>query len=400
MQSLTMTSFEEVVILVPAARYNAEIAAATATHAEALADAKRALENMAEQLMQANETIQQQQSTMQENERIYAEALRRNEGLLKTNRDQSEMLKTAAAIHQEKDAEIERLKQRIAELTPAAPPVIVEPKPEEPKPVPVNDAPIITKTRLENVRGVCVTLGLKAPSPTVDATARELIQLAARMGFNVVRFFRNRDEVRDDLKRSQDDPRNLYAVARKLGLAVVADTINRAGEMYSDTDLSQYLAGLKSMGAAALVFDDANQYTDSKNDDGSLKWQPGFLENMVRRVRERSDLPLIASVRANAAVGAYKPLFDFVEFQTFGRLSELDDYLKRPADCFVLDGQQSIGLDYLRGAHDVILKYPPAAAFWYSALDQKTDWREMPDKVALIEKTVQAMKDLQTQKQP
>lgn len=328
------------------------------------------------QLNDAVVSIKTLQDTIAENDRVYAESVRKCEGLLKTNRDQA--------------SEIDRLKARIAELE--APPVVTLPPvivPPAPPVVPVMPLkPIISKTELNFVAGCCITLGFKPPSATVDATARELMKLISNMGFNTVRFFRNKDEVRDDLKRNPEDPRNLYAAAKKLGLTVVADTINRAALDLSDTELSQYLAGLKSLGAALLVFDDANQYNEPKKD--GTRYPPNTLKDMVARVRQYSDLPIIASVRANARVEDYKPLFDFVEFQTFGRLTELDDFLRLPADCFVLDGQATIGNDYLRGAHDVIMKYPPNAFFYYSSLDEDTDWRTMTDKVALIEKTVKA----------
>jgi hypothetical protein len=323
-------------------------------------------------LNQANATIKTLQDAAVERDRAYDVLVSDTAILMDENRRFS--------------AEIDRLNARIADLQ--KPPVVVPPVVE----VKPTSAPVISKTELRNVRGACITLGLEAPSPAIDAAARELMHLIQRMGFNVVRFFRNKDEVRDDLKRPHDDPRNLYAIAKKLNLVVVADTVNRAAEMYSDTELSQYLAGLKSLGAAALVFDDANQYFDAKNPDGSLKFHPTALAAMVGRVRRFSELPLIASVRANAAVGEYKPLFDFMEIQGFGNPEELRGFLKLERDAIVLPAEEKNSLDYFRRAHDVILDNPPDAAFWYSAFDEKTNWLEMPDKVALIEKTVQAMK--------
>lgn len=329
---------------------------------------------VAEGLQQAASTIEQQREAL-------AAQAKELETALNKNREQSAKLLEASQV-------MAQQQKRITELE-GKPPVIVPPAPPVVPVVPVTPLkPIITKTELNFVAGACITLGFKAPSATMDATARELMRLVSDMGFNTVRFYRNKDEVRDDLKRNPEDPRNLYAAAKKLGLTVVADTINRAALDLSDTEFSQYLAGLKSLGAALLVFDDSNQYRDKKP-DGTF-YPAGTLEKMVARVRQFSDLPLLASVRANARVQDYKPLFNFVEFQTFGKLTELDDFLRLPADCFVLDGQATVGNDYLRGAHDVILKYPPNAFFHYTALDEDTDWRNMDDKTALIEKTVKA----------
>lgn len=321
-------------------------------------------------LTEANATIERQKAAMAAMEQV--------------NGQQAVKLREALDVIAEQSRRIALLEKPVVTL-----PKPFEPVPPSPPVVPVTPLkPIITKTELNYVAGACVTLGFKPPSATVDATARELMKLISSMGFNTVRFFRNKDEVRDDLKRNPEDPRNLYAAAKKLGLTVVADTINRAALDLSDTELSQYLAGLKSLGAALLVFDDANQYVEPKKD--GTRYPPNTLKDMVARVRQYSDLPIIASVRANARVEDYKPLFEWVEFQTFGRLTELDDFLRLPADCFVLDGQATVGNDYLRGAHDVIMKYPPNAFFYYSSLDEDTDWRTMPDKVALIEKTVKA----------
>lgn len=319
-------------------------------------------------LTEANATIERQKSAMAAMEQV--------------NGQQAVKLREALDVIAEQSRRIALLEKPVVTL----PPVIVPPAPPVVPVMPLK--PIISKTELNYVAGACITLGFKPPSATVDATARELMKLISSMGFNTVRFFRNKDEVRDDLKRNPEDPRNLYAAAKKLGLTVVADTINRAALDLSDTELSQYLAGLKSLGAALLVFDDANQYLEPKKD--GTRYPPNTLKDMVARVRQFSDLPILASVRANARVEDYKPLFEWVEFQTFGRLTELDDFLRLPADCFVLDGQATVGNDYLRGAHDVIMKYPPNAAFWYTSLDEDTDWRTMPDKVALIEKTVKA----------
>jgi hypothetical protein len=258
------------------------------------------------------------------------------------------------------------------------------------KPKPVPGAAIISRTELRNVRGFCITLGEESPSAEVDAVAVKLIELGASMGYNVVRFYRNKDEVRDDVKRRADDPRHLYAVAHRHGLVVAADTINRAALEFSDADLKAYLAGLETLGAKLLVFDDANQYRE-KRKDGTY-YPANTLEDMVARVRKFSGLPILASVRANAVIAQYRPLFDFVEFQTFGTAPELDTFLQRPADAFVLDTSATASLAYLNKVHATVLKRQPVATFDYSAWDEKINWLDVPDKVAVIKKRVQAVK--------
>lgn len=120
MNTLSMTTFDDVVLFMPAARFNAEKAALEAAHTEAMETLKRDLASITGQLVAANETIQRQHQTIQAADSAYSEALRRNEGLLKTNREQA--------------AQIDALKARLAALE--APPVIV---PDAPKPEPVSD---------------------------------------------------------------------------------------------------------------------------------------------------------------------------------------------------------------------------------------------------------------------
>lgn len=291
-------------------------------------------------------------------------------------------------------AENVTLRKRIEDMQPVKPPVVTEPPKPPPVVAPVVSAvkPIITKTELKNVAGFCVTLGRLPPSATVDATARELIVMGRGMGFNCVRFFRNKDEVAADLKRTPDDLRNLYAFAQKQGMVVVADTINRAAYDLNDAELKTYLAGLKTLGTPLYIFDDGNQYREAKNADGKLKYPAGTLERLVKRVRDlQPDMPIMASLTAGAVIKDYEPLFDFTEAQTFGSSANLDTFLDRGFDAYCLDGQASASLDYLRRAHDIILKDNPTAVFWYTASDEKTNWLDMDDKTALIEKTVKAL---------
>jgi hypothetical protein len=112
----------------------------------------------------------------------------------------------------------------------------------------------------------------------------------------------------------------------------------------------------------------------------------------VNRVRKFSKLPIMASLTGTAVIGQYA-MFDYTEAQTFGRIGELDDFLKRPFDAFCLDAQSSASADYLMKAHDVVLQFAPRFVFYYTALDRKTDWRQMPEKVRIIEGTVKALRE-------
>lgn len=299
--------------------------------------------------------------------------------------------RTLSKLNEEQAEQIDTLLLRIAKLEGTPLPIVVTPdKPPVVEP-PVAGAvkPIITKTELRNVAGYCITLGENAPSAGVDATARNLIVMGEGMGMNCVRFYRNPDEVRADVKRTPDDLRNLYSFSRKHGMVVVADTVDSVVLELNDTELKDYADGIKKLGAVLVVFNDANQFRGNRKD--GTPYPAGTLEKMVARWRAVSDLPIMASVTAGAKIEDYKPLFDFVEAQTFGKPAELDQFLDRGFDAYCLDGQASASLDYLRKAHDIILKDNPVAVWWYSAWDEKTLWTSMLDKTPLIEKTMKAL---------
>lgn len=310
------------------------------------------------------------------------------------NGQQAVKLREAVEVIAEQSRRIALLEKPVVTLPPVvippAPPVVpVTPPSIPPGEHPFELKPVINRHYMNNVAGFCITLGEDPPSATVDAQAREFILLGKRMGFKCARFYRNKDEVRADVKRTPEDLRNLYAFCLKNDIVPVSDTVDRAALELSDTELKEYLAGLKQLGSPLYIFNDANQYRGKKKD--GTPYPPMTLENMVKRVRTfQPDMPIMASVTAGAKIEDYRPLFEYVEAQTFGKTTELDSFLDRDFDAFCLDGQASVSLDYLRKAHDIILKDNPAAFWYYTASDEKTDWRNMTDKTALIEKTVKA----------
>jgi hypothetical protein len=257
--------------------------------------------------------------------------------------------------------------------------------------LPVVRKPTITKTELLNVAGICVKKD-DAPTTTQDENARQLILLASMMGFNVWRGFFNLGEVKAHLTYSETNIKNLPGYGRSLNMVFMADTVNSdAISALSELDFEICIRGLIKMGAVALFFDDANQYRDDRNADGSLKWPQGTLEKRVARVRKYSgDIPLIASLRGNAITSDYKPLFDFVEAQTFGgKITELDYFLKRKADfeVFNLDGQKTeVTLEYLKASEPVVLRNNPDNIYYYP--QTATEWKTMPLHLPIIKQII------------
>lgn len=255
----------------------------------------------------------------------------------------------------------------------------------------VTRKPTITKTELLNVAGICVDKD-DAPTTAQDENARQLILLASMMGFNTWRGFFNLAEVKVHLTYSETNIKHLPGYGRLLGMTFMADTVNSdAIWALSEADFAVYIKGLITMGATAFYFDDANQYRDDRNADGTLKWAEGTLEKRVARVRAYSGaIPLIASLRGNAITAQYKPLFDFVEAQTFGgKITELDYFLKRKGEfeVFNLDGQKNeVSKTYLEASEEIILRNNPRNIYYYPAT--ATEWKTMADRLPTIKRIV------------
>lgn len=383
MPDLSLMTFEQVYVFMPASQVNEEKRRA----AESANDEANQLRAEMTALSSTTDTIRSLLSLGNGDDLVIAvQALVTENGNLKRERatQDNEIVQLQKSIT--------TLTAQIAELTKPQPPEIEPPDMPDTQPIITPTDPVAVKpTEKLSGLGFTITLGLVAPSLEVDTAAGELMRMGAKMGFEWTRFFRNKEELSNDIWRKPDDPRNLYALALQLGLKVAADTIDVIALRLTDSELDKYLDYIETMGAKLLVFNDANQYREAKNADGSPKYPPGTLERLVERVRKRSKLPLMASLTATAALGAYT-MFDYTEAQCFGRIGELDDFLKRPFDAFCLEGRASASLDYLMKAHDILLQFKPSFAWWYTAFDKQTDWRTMPDKVALIEKTVKALK--------
>jgi hypothetical protein len=299
--------------------------------------------------------------------------------------------------------ERDNLRKRVRELEASAPvpPVVVPPV--IPPVIEIPTVPEVPPTSTPELSGTGFTLTTdETPGLNQDTAAGENMRLGASMGFEWARWYRNAAEVQTDVKRRPDDPRNLFALAQKLHLKIAADTMDVPALQYGDAQLAAYQSSLEDLGVSLWVVNDANQYREMKNPDGSLKYAPGTLERLVERLRKNSKLPIMASLTASAAIGAYG-MFDVLEAQCFGRIGELDDFLKRPFGAFCFDARESVTLDYLMKAHDVTLQYPPRFAWWYTAWFGRrpiTDWRQMPEKVRIIEGTVKALREKQKQNSP
>lgn len=224
-------------------------------------------------------------------------------------------------------------------------------------------APIINRQELNCVAALTIEKGDNEPSDEQYATVRHVLMQAASMGFNTWRGFFNLDEVREHLNMEPGDPNHLPQFGRTRGLEFIADTIDVVIPRLNDADLSAYIKGLETMGARAVVFNDADQYSIET------------LEKMVGRFRVISDLPVIASLRASANIRMYT-MFDYVEAQTFGTASELPNFLALPFDLFCLDARETMTAATLNERGEIMLAAQPQAFFYYAS--QAEDWLAMP----------------------
>ena len=260
-----------------------------------------------------------------------------------------------------------------------------------PAPLLTSRKPTITKTEMLNVAGVAVPKG-NAPSAAQDQNSRDLILLASMMGFNAWRGFFNLSEVKAHTAMADTNINHLPGYGRRLEMTVVFDTLNNPAVNLSDADLKIYLDGLRKMaGSGPFVgyFDDANQYREARNTDGTLKYPVGTLERLVGRIRQFApDIILIASLTAGANISNYKSkdLFDFVEAQTFGKIGELPGMLDNGFDVYCMDGRREISMDYLTQAVEIIAKSNPRNVFYY--VTAINDWKNMGEKIPLIKQTV------------
>lgn len=266
-------------------------------------------------------------------------------------------------------ATILNLQKQIADLT--KPPVIIPRK------------PTITKALMKDVAGLAIPKG-NAPSASQDQNARDLMLLWSLMGGNAWRGFFNLQEIKAHTAMAESNINHLPGYGRRLGLTFIADTLNNLAVNLNDADLKTALDGLRKMSGTDPfigVFDDANQYRDE------LKYPKGTLERLVGRIRSIApDIILIASLTANATINDYKPLFDFVEAQTFGKITELPVFLGRSFDVYCLDGRKEITADYLTKAGEIIASANPRSIFYY--VTSITDWKGIPEKLPLIKQAV------------
>jgi hypothetical protein len=322
------------------------------------------IETLTKNLQSAKEETQKQSAALEE-KNIVLNRLSIDNQTLKTELD---LARTA----------VSNLSARVMELSKTAPVLL-----------PIARKPIITKTEMKDVAGVAIPKG-NAPSAAQDQNTRDMILMASLMGLNGWRGFFNLQEVKAHTAATMTEGSisHLPGYGRRFGLGFIADTVNWAAVNLNETDLPIYLNGLVKMGAMAFYFDDANQYREAKNADGTLKYPAGELERLVKRIRAVTpDMPLIASLTANAMIASYKPLFDHVEAQTFGKITELEMFLKRGFDVYCLDGRKEISVEYLQQSIEIVTRLNPKNIFWYVA--GITDWKSMPFQLPLIKTLAQ-----------
>lgn len=312
-------------------------------------------------------------------------------------------------------ARIADLEKQLADALKPPPPVVIPPPVVVP---PVIKPRTLTLTRevIKDLAGITIENGNSEPNAAQYALVRATLKQAAEMGFNAARWFMNEAEVKKHLTLVNATTDHLPNYARSLGMTYIADTVDSvvwstlkeidnpksspAENAKSLQDLRVYLEGLMKLGARAFVVNDANQYRDNKNADGSPLYPAGTLERIVSRIRAVTpDMPLIASLTGNADIVSYRIMpgdskevaagkFNFVEAQTFGKPGELPGFLGKPFDAFVFDGRKGVTEAYLRAVQPMILAANPDAFFWYPTL--ASDWQTMPAQVAIIKDTVQA----------
>jgi hypothetical protein len=265
------------------------------------------------------------------------------------------------------------LEKALAEAT--KPPVVTPP----PIPNPIPRAPIVSKTEARDLAALTIEKGDGSPGPVMYTNVREVILRAKSMGFNAWRGFLNADEVRKHLATPLSSEDHLPAFGRKHGLHFIADTVDAVIPKLGDEQLRAYLKGLESMGALAIVFNDANQYETID----LVAW--------TKRVREvLPNMPLIASLTGVANIGVY-PMFDLFEAQTFGAVNELGNFLARPFDIFCLDARKSMSAIDITTRAAIVLPKKISAFFYYA--DTAQDWLNMPlDKQAAIRKMIESWK--------
>jgi hypothetical protein len=249
--------------------------------------------------------------------------------------------------------------------------------------------PTIDKITMKDVAGVAIPKG-NAPSAAQDQNSRDMMLLWSMMGGNAWRGFFNLQEIKAHVAMLDNNINHLPGYGRRLGLTFIADTLNNLAVNLSDSDLKIALDGLRKMsGTDKFIgfFDDANQYREARNADGTLKYPAGTLERLVGRIRSIApDMILIASLTANATINDYKPLFDFVEAQTFGPITDLPKFLVRSFDVYCLDGRKEISVDYLTKSVEIIAQNNPKNLFWY--VTGINDWKGMGEKIPLIKQIV------------
>lgn len=241
--------------------------------------------------------------------------------------------------------------------------------------------PAISKGEISGMAGFTITTGDAEPSESEDIRTRELMSLGGSMGFNTVRWFMNVYQLREAVKMLRaDNPLCLPLYARQQHLTPILDTVDRQALHLDDELFAEAMHHIRSLGFAAVCFNDANQYRERKNGFGRLYYPVGTLESLVKRVRIAApDLVIFASVTATAKAYQYRELFDYVEIQSFGTLNDFKQFQTYSYDWLCLDGRNTAKPRYLTSILNTLLASTDNNFFVYTAYDAAgTDWRNQP----------------------
>jgi hypothetical protein len=275
------------------------------------------------------------------------------------------------------------LQAQIVEFT--KPPVVIPPVSSR-----------FTREFLPRFAGMTVEKGRASPSAALYAQVKTALRWGRSQGLDTWRGFFNPQEVLDHLKETPPLG-NLPEYGRAIGFQHwIADTIDRILQLIpvdakdpSDSKLKAYMDGLEKMGAEGVMINDANRKPSA--DDPGITFEE--LKAMIARLRHVAPtMPIFVSLLGSADVSLYMALGVWVEIQTFGSVSELGMFLKKPV-IMCLDLRKPLSAAELKTRADLALKTAPKHFFFYA--DEVYDYDAMPDSEdAVIREFVTAWKRL------
>lgn len=309
-----------------------------------------------------------------------------NQAVTERNTAQGALLEANKALAASVDRE-RALQARILELQ--KPPVVIPPTPP-----PTSGK--ITREFLPRFAGFTIEKGRSAPTAALYSQVKTALRWGRAGDLDMWRGFFNPQEVIDHLKATPPLG-NLPEYGRSIGYQHwIADTIDRILQLIpydprdpADTKLKAYMDGLEKMGAEGVMVNDANRKPSA--DDPGITFEQ--LKGIIARLTNVApNMPIFVSLLGSADVSLYTALGVWVEIQTFGSVSELGTFLKKPV-IMCLDLRRPLSAADLKTRADLTLKMPPKQFFFYA--DEVYDYDAMPDaEDAVIREFVQKWKAL------